>query len=94
MSASCCGTKKVRLRRNLDHHLPAIATASEIDRVKIISDFEIWKSAKLTMTYFGERATARAQKRAEECRQHADVDGWMKWVRIAEAILEIEKKGA
>ena len=94
MSASCCGTKKDRLRGNLDHHFASNATTSEKNRVKIVSDFEIWRSAKLTMTYFGDRATARAQKRADECRQHADVDGWMKWIRIAEAILEIEKKGA
>ena len=93
MSASCCGTNKDRSHRNLDHHLQAPATASETDRVKIVSDFEMWRSAHLTMAYFGDRATARAQKRADECRHHADVDGWMKWIRIAEAILEIEQKG-
>jgi hypothetical protein len=59
--------------------------------VKIIGEVEIWKSARLAVALFGDRATARAQRRAADCESRADVDGWIKWMRIAETILEIER---
>ncbi|WP_119304366.1 hypothetical protein [Dongia deserti] len=59
--------------------------------MKIISEVEIWKSARLTVALFGDRATDRAQRRAEERESRADIDGWVKWMRIAETILEIER---
>ena len=56
----------------------------------IISEIEIWKSARVTVAHFGDGARARAQMRAEECELRADIDGWVKWMRIAAAIVELE----
>lgn len=37
-----------------------------------------------------EEPVAHAVKRAIECDACADIDGWIRWMRIAEAILEIQ----
>jgi hypothetical protein len=58
--------------------------------VKIISEIEIWRSARAAVAHFGNDARARAQTRAEECESRADIDGWVKWMRIAATILEME----
>jgi len=58
--------------------------------VKIISEIEIWRSARVTLAHFGNGARAQAQTRAEECESRADIDGWVKWLRIAAAIIELE----
>jgi hypothetical protein len=58
--------------------------------VNIISEIEIWKSARAAVAHFGDGARARAQTRAEECETRADIDGWVKWLRIAAAIVEME----
>jgi hypothetical protein len=58
--------------------------------VKIISEIEIWRSARVTLAHFGEDARAQAQTRAEDCASRADVDGWVKWIRIAATIIEME----
>ena len=56
----------------------------------MISEFEIWRSARLMISQFAEHAPAQAVWRATTLEHRADVDGWMKWMRIAEAILEIQ----
>jgi hypothetical protein len=58
--------------------------------VRVISEIEIWRSARVAVAHFGAGARARAQTRAEECVSRADIDGWIKWMRIAATILEIE----
>jgi hypothetical protein len=58
--------------------------------VKLASEIEIWKSARTMVVRFGEAASARAQRRAEECTSRADVDGWITWMRIMAAILEMQ----
>jgi hypothetical protein len=58
--------------------------------VKIVSEIEIWKSARVAVAHFGDDARARAQMRAEECESRADIDGWVKWMRIAATIAEME----
>jgi hypothetical protein len=58
--------------------------------VRIISELEIWRSARVTLAHFGDDATMRARARAEECEARADIDGWLKWMRIAAMIIEIE----
>ena len=58
--------------------------------MKIISEIEIWKSARAVVAHFGDGARARAQTRAEDCESRADIDGWMKWMRIAAAIIELQ----
>lgn len=58
--------------------------------MKIISEIEIWRSARVTLAHFGEDARTRAQTRAEECVSRADIDGWIKWMRIAAAIIEMQ----
>ena len=56
----------------------------------MLSELEIWRSAKLMAAQFGERAVARAAERAAALDARADVDGWITWMRIAEAILEVQ----
>jgi hypothetical protein len=58
--------------------------------VNIISEIEIWRSARAAVAHFGNDAQARMQTRAEECEARADIDGWVKWLRIGAAILELE----
>ena len=58
--------------------------------MKITSEIEIWRSARAAVAHFGNGARGRAQTRAEECESRADIDGWMKWMRIAAAIIEME----
>ncbi|MEZ5830152.1 MAG: hypothetical protein R3D05_03140 [Dongiaceae bacterium] len=62
--------------------------------MKIINEIEIWKSARLTISHFGDRARARAQMRAEECKQRSDIDGWVMWMRIAATIIELENSAS
>jgi hypothetical protein len=56
----------------------------------MINEFEIWRSARLMISQFAERASAQAVQRATALEDRADVDGWIRWMRIAEAILEIQ----
>jgi hypothetical protein len=58
--------------------------------VRILSEVEIWKSARLMIARFGDRARVRAQMRAEACNSRADIDAWVKWMRIAATIIELE----
>lgn len=58
--------------------------------MKIISEIEIWRSARAAVAHFGNDARMRVQTRAEECEARADIDGWVKWIRIAAMILELE----
>jgi hypothetical protein len=58
-------------------------------RYPSISEIENWKSAKVMVAHFGDRALARSQERAKGCQSRADIDGWIRWMRIAEAILEL-----
>ena len=54
------------------------------------SEIEIWRSARLMISKFAEHAPARAVQRATALEERADIDGWIKWMRIAETILEIQ----
>ena len=58
--------------------------------MKLATEIEIWKSARTMVVRFGEAASERAQRRAEECTSRADVDGWITWMRIVAAILEMQ----
>ena len=58
--------------------------------MKLATEIEIWKSARTMVVRFGEAASARAQRRAEECTSRADVDGWITWMRIVAAIMEMQ----
>jgi hypothetical protein len=61
--------------------------------MSVVSDIEIWRSARLMVAQSAEDPVAHAVKRAVKCDSCADIDGWVKWMRIAEAILEIQSPG-
>ena len=56
----------------------------------MVSEMEIWRSAQLMIAQFQEHALARAVQRATTLEGRSDVDGWIKWMRIAATILEIQ----
>jgi hypothetical protein len=56
----------------------------------MVSEVEIWQSAKLMVRQYGESAFARAEERAAMLKAKSDIDGWATWVRIAAAILELQ----
>lgn len=56
----------------------------------MVSEFEIWRSARLLVAQYGEGACARAERRAAALKANADIDGWTTWTRIAAAILEFQ----
>jgi hypothetical protein len=58
--------------------------------LSVVSEIEIWRSAKLMIAQSAEESVAHAVERAIECDASADIDGWIRWMRIAEAILEIQ----
>jgi hypothetical protein len=56
----------------------------------MVSEIEIWQSAKLMVAQYGEGAFVRAEERAAALKANGDIDGWATWVRIAAAILELQ----
>jgi hypothetical protein len=60
----------------------------------MVSEIEIWQSAKLMVAQHGEDAFARAEERAAALKTKGDIDGWATWVRIAAAILEIQSNSS
>ena len=56
------------------------------------SEHEIWKSAKHVVEQHGDQATAFAEARAQALLDKGDDEGWVLWMRIAAAILEIQNR--
>lgn len=55
------------------------------------SELEIWRSARLLAEQHGAGALAVAEARAQAHLDKADHDNWVMWMRIAAAILELQK---
>jgi len=58
----------------------------------MMSEIEVWRSARFMANQFGHDAVTRSVKRATACESCADVDGWIHWMRVAAAVLEIQEK--
>jgi hypothetical protein len=55
------------------------------------SELDIWRSARLLVEQHGADAVATAEARAQAHLDKADHDNWVLWMRIAAAILEMQK---
>lgn len=61
------------------------------DRRPMMSELEIWRSARLLVEQHGADAVAAAEARAQAYLDKADDNNWVLWMRIAAAILELQK---
>ena len=57
----------------------------------MLSEIEIWRSARLVVDQHGDKAIATAESRAKDLLNKGDQDGWVTWTRIAAAILEVQR---
>ena len=55
------------------------------------SELDIWRSAKLMVEQHGAEAAAAAEARAQAYLDKADDSNWVLWMRIAAAILELQR---
>lgn len=54
------------------------------------SDIDLWRAAKLLIDRHGENAAAEAMKRADVLAGQGDAEGKVVWLRILEAIEELQ----
>ena len=59
-----------------------------------MTELDIWRSANILLKRYGGEAVFIASKRADELLDQGDVQGCSAWVRIAKAIIELERKSA
>jgi hypothetical protein len=57
----------------------------------MVTEIEVWRSAKLLIRHYGDAAFQHAEQKADELKAKADLDGWAKWLRIAAAVLELQE---
>lgn len=54
------------------------------------TDVDVWRAAKLLIDQYGEDATAEAMKRTDARAAKGDTTGKVLWLRILEAIEELQ----
>jgi hypothetical protein len=54
-------------------------------------DRQIWQSASLLLGEYGRDATFEAGLRADERVEHGDCDGAVHWLRVVEAVEELQR---
>ncbi len=59
----------------------------------MISDFDIYRSAKVIIERYGEKARLHATKRADALLKAGDLDSYAAWKRILRAIEELQRVG-
>ena len=57
----------------------------------MIADADIWRTANLFVNQHGEDAVLRAAERADAMIAAADVDGYLVWLAIVQAINELRR---
>ena len=57
----------------------------------MISDIDIWRSARFLIKRYGEDASVHAAMRADTMREAGDPDGSAVWKRILRAVEELQK---
>jgi len=55
------------------------------------NDIDIWRSAKLLLDKYGDKAAIVAAQRADELLDQGDIDGRSAWTRIVKAIEKLLK---
>ena len=56
----------------------------------MIDDLDLWRAAKLLVDRYGETAPVEAMKRADALAAEGDTEGKVVWLRILEAIEELQ----
>ncbi len=56
----------------------------------VTNDIDVWRAAKLLVDRYGDGATAEAMKRADALAAQGDAEGKVAWLRIFEAIEELQ----
>jgi len=59
----------------------------------MLTDLDIYRSAKLLIDQHGPDTALEAARRADELRDKGDLDGQRAWMRIREAVLELLEPG-
>ena len=60
----------------------------------MIEDIDLWRAAKLMVDRYGEEAELQAPARADEMHDEGDMDGRAEWLRIVNAIRELQRGGS
>ncbi len=56
----------------------------------MVDDIDIYRSARLLIDQDGDEAAIRAAERADAMREHGDMDGVAVWLRVLDAIRELQ----
>ncbi len=62
------------------------------DDALIISDLDLWRAANVMVKRYGTGATIEAAMRADEFLDQGNLDGQRLWMRIMQAIEELQRK--
>ena len=57
----------------------------------MIADIDIWRTANLLLKHHGEDAVPVAVRRADDMIAAADLDGYLVWLAIVQAINELNR---
>lgn len=69
---------------------PYVSAHPTSDNPAMTTDLDIWRAAKLLIDRHGEKATTEAMKRADALAAQGDTEGKVVWLRILEAIEELQ----
>ncbi len=58
----------------------------------MISDLDLWRAAQVMVKRYGDGATTEAAKRADEFLYQGIIDGERLWMRIMQAIEELQRE--
>ncbi len=58
----------------------------------MISDIDTWRAAQIMLTHYGDGATTEAAMRADEFLDQGNIDGERLWMRIMQAIEELQRE--
>ncbi len=58
----------------------------------MISDLDIWRAAQVMVKHYGKDAATEAAKRADEFLDQGIIDGERLWMRIMQAIEELQRE--
>jgi len=62
-----------------------------LERRTMISDLDIWRTAKMYIDQYGDNASMEAAKMFDAMTEKGDLDGRLVWNRVYQAILEFTK---
>ncbi len=59
---------------------------------ELISDLDLWRAAQVMIKGYGDGAATEAAKRADEFLDQGNLDGERVWMRIMQAIEELQRE--